>query len=49
MLVKAIKVGFYGELRKLNSEFEITSKKDLGSWMKPVVKARTAKEELAKE
>jgi len=47
MKVKAIKAGFYGELRKKNEEFAISSKKDLGSWMEVIktpVKAK-AKEE----
>ena len=47
MKVKAIKAGFYGELRKENEEFTIASKKDLGSWMQAIktpVKAK-AKEE----
>jgi hypothetical protein len=33
MKVKANKVGFYGKLREVNEEFEIESKKQLGSWM----------------
>ena len=33
MKVKANKVGFYGKLRKVGEEFDIESKKQLGSWM----------------
>lgn len=46
MLVKATKVGFYGKLRKVDAEFEISKKEDLGSWMKEVkqVKAKKTKE-----
>ena len=31
--VVANKVGFYGKIRKVGEEFEIESKKQLGSWM----------------
>lgn len=45
MKVKAIKTGFYGRLRKVNDEFVIASKKDLGSWMQELKAKKKPKEE----
>jgi len=45
MKVKAIKVGFYGKLRKVNDEFTISSKEELGSWMEAVKAKKQAKED----
>lgn len=42
MRVKATKKGFYGKLRKVNEEFTIESKKDLGSWMQEVKEAKAS-------
>jgi len=36
MKVKAIKIGFYGKIRKAGEEFEIKDKKELGSWMEEI-------------
>ena len=36
MKVKCTKVGFYGKLRKIGEEFDISDKKALGSWMQEV-------------
>ena len=36
MRVKANQVGFYGKLRKVGDEFEISDKKALGKWMDEV-------------
>ena len=49
MKVKATKVGFYGELRKVNDEFTISSKKDLGSWMEEVKAPAKAKAKAKEE
>lgn len=51
MKVKAIKKGFYGELRKEGDIFDISKAKDLGSWMKEVkpVKADESKAAKPKE
>jgi len=49
MKVKAVKVGFYGKLRKVGEEFHIESKEALGSWMEQLevkkVKKPTSKDE----
>ena len=38
MKVKAVKVGFYGQLRQVGEVFDIQSKKELGSWMEDAEK-----------
>ena len=50
MKVKATKVGFYGELRKVGEEFDFEDK-ILGSWMEvvEVKKAAPAKKARAKK
>jgi hypothetical protein len=47
MKVEAIKKGFYGKLRRVGDEFEISKKEDLGSWMEEIkqVKAKQVKQE----
>lgn len=42
MRVKATKIGFYGELRKIGEEFDIADQKALGSWMEEL-KVKKAK------
>lgn len=50
MLVKATRVGFYdGLIRQPGDEFDISSKKDQGSWMEPVRKPQARKKTVAKE
>ena len=40
MKVIATKKGFYGKLRRAGDEFEISDKKELGSWMKEIKQAK---------
>ena len=47
MKVKATKVGFYGKLRKVTEEFDISKKEDLGSWMEEIKKVKAKKPEEA--
>ncbi len=50
MLVKANRVGFYdGLIRRPGDEFEISSKKELGSWMTLTRKPQTRNKTVAKE
>lgn len=50
MKVIATKVGFYGKLRKVDEEFDISDKKALGSWMKEVkTKKATVKKVVKKD
>jgi len=42
MKVKCTKIGFYGKLRKVGEEFDISDKKALGSWMEEI-KTKKAK------
>lgn len=34
--VKAVRIGFYGQLRQPDDEFEVKSKSDVGKWMKVI-------------
>ena len=45
MKVKATKKGFYGKLRKEGDEFEISNKKELGSWMEEIKQTKKSKSE----
>ena len=47
MKVKATKVGFYGELRKVGEVFTVADRKHLGSWMKEI-KTKVKTTETAK-
>lgn len=49
MKVKALKVGFYGKLRKVDEEFDILDKKSLGSWMEEVKTKKATVRKAAKE
>lgn len=40
MRVKAKAVGFYGQLRDVNEEFDIAGKEELGRWMEVVSEAQ---------
>ena len=48
MKVKAVKVGFYGKLRKIGEEFEIEGQKALGSWMQELEVKKTKAKAKAK-